>query len=658
LTDPRTVRDCWDRLPEDERAMVRLLAVSEETALTLPELAAHLGIDEAEARQIAARLYHKGIIAREGDDEPLPVGVLPRLFLPRELTSLFRRVQDEIDAGDVSGTPLRALLALLDDAELEEAARTWGLRIIPGLRSREELTQLVLGQVSDPERVASVAEKRGRDAAQIWQRVRGAPDGAPVPLAEAAAAAGLSLDDPRHAQRLRQALAELESALLVWHTYRPDGSRWLFIPQEIRAPRAAAPARETLQPLAEPPAIQLPWRHPHALAWDLLTVLRAFTAPSAPAPGPSEHLPRSWLRRLNRVLWNQGQELPPPGYLDVLLALADAEGLIERGQAEVLALTPAIRPWRDRTFAEQTARLLHWWLGMSDWLEGRAREEIDVWGAEWAPFRRRLLAHLGALVEDAWYPVEGTATWIATQDPEILGATLTVATARSSAEPDEAARRRAAIAEVIAVTMETALSWFGLIEIAGAARQPLAFRLTPAGLAVAQGNPLPEDPPPAGPPLRVLPTGEIQLLAPSPLRVWSLLAFADAGELGTTSSFVLSQESLARALAAGFELRHVTTFLTSQSGATLPAEIERSLAEWAKTYRRVRLRRAIVATPDDAETLGELHQAMQAAGLPARIAGDSLVIEVPAESAAAEATIEQILRDRGLAPLWQSRTAR
>src|SRR5690606_26884227 len=110
LTDPRTVRDCWDRLPEDERAMVRLLAVSEETALTLPELATHLGISEAEARQIAVRLYHKAIIAREGDDEPLPVGVLPRLFLPRELTSLFRRVQDEIEAGDVSGTPLRALL--------------------------------------------------------------------------------------------------------------------------------------------------------------------------------------------------------------------------------------------------------------------------------------------------------------------------------------------------------------------------------------------------------------------------------------------------------------------------------------------------------------------------------------------------------------------
>src|SRR4051794_36032750 len=61
LADPRTVCDCWDRLPEDERAMVRLLVVGEQTALTLPELAAYLGAAEEDARQIAVRLYQKAI---------------------------------------------------------------------------------------------------------------------------------------------------------------------------------------------------------------------------------------------------------------------------------------------------------------------------------------------------------------------------------------------------------------------------------------------------------------------------------------------------------------------------------------------------------------------------------------------------------------------
>lgn len=654
LTDPRTVRDCWDRLPEDERAMVRLLAVSEETALTLPELATHLGISEAEARQIAVRLYHKAIIAREGDDEPLPVGVLPRLFLPRELTSLFRRVQDEIEAGDVSGTPLRALLALLDDAEIEEAAETWGVRIIPGLRGRDELTNLILNHVRDAGHLNNVVRKLKRDAASIWQCVRAEPTAAPVPLAEAAAAAGLSPDDPRHAQRLRDALAELETALLVWHTYRPDGSRWLFIPEEIRAPRPAAtdgpPAPE---PLAEPPAELPAWRHPHALAWDLLTVLRALTAPDAPAVADLDELPRSWLRRLNRDLWNRGPDLPPTGYISFLVTLADAEGLIELEPGEPVALTSAIRAWRDRSFADQTARLLGWWLGLADWVEGRPREEIEVWGAEWAPFRRRLLAHLTGLADDAWYPIEAVATWLAARDPELLGSTLTVATARSPAETDEAARRRAAIAEVVSVTLETAVSWFGLIELTGTGRQPRAMRLTPAGHAVAMAEPLPVDQSPAGPPLRVLPTLEIEVLDPSPLRVWSLSAFADLARLGEVSTYRLSQESLIRALAAGFEVRHVLSFLTNQAGASLPAGVEQQVQAWAQGYRRVRLTRTIVATPDDPGAAQEIREAARAAGFAARVEGQSVMIE-PSEPGATEAALEAALRERGLAPQWSA----
>ena len=78
LSDPRTVRDCWARLPEDERAMVRLLAVSDETAMPLRELAQHLGLSEDAAREIAVRLYHKVIVAREGDDEGLETALTGR----------------------------------------------------------------------------------------------------------------------------------------------------------------------------------------------------------------------------------------------------------------------------------------------------------------------------------------------------------------------------------------------------------------------------------------------------------------------------------------------------------------------------------------------------------------------------------------------------
>jgi hypothetical protein len=656
LTDPRTVRDCWDHLPDDERAMVRLLAVSEETALTLPELASHLVVS-------AVRLYLKAIVAREGDDEPLPIGVLPRLFLPRELTQLFRRVQDEIDAGDVSATPLRALLALLDDRELEETAETWGVRVVPGLRAREDLTRQILHQVDDSGRIAAVAAKRRRDAALIWRRLRESPDGAPVPLAAAAEAAGLTKGEARHAQRLREALAELESALLVWHTYRPDGSRWLFIPAEIRAPRPSSAADfPALTPALAPPAVPPPWRPSYALAWDVLTLLRALTLPDAPQVHAASDLPRSWRRRLNLGLWHRGSDLPPTGYVEFLAALAQAEGLLHGGEpaGDLLTVSPAIRLWRDRSFADQMSRLLWWWLASKTWIEGHAREDVDVWGAEWAPFRRKLLVRLAALDPDAWYPLDELAQWSAARDPEMLGATLTVATARH-VEPaglGDAGRRRAAVAEVATVTIETAFQWFGLVEIGDAGGGARLVRMTEAGRATAGANPLPaaDDLTTAAPSLTIDAQGRIELRLPSPLRVWSLSAFADGERLDRIAIYRLTEDSVKRALASGFELHQIVTFLRAQSGTDIPDEIETRLRTWTRAFRRVRLRPALVATPDDPALLEELRAVATVEGLAVRVIGDALLIVLPsADGDGDDAGLADILRDAGFAPLWDTR---
>lgn len=665
LADQRTVRDCWDRLPEDERAMVRLLAVSEETALTLPELAAHLGVSEEDARQIAARLYHKGIVAREGDDDPLPFGVLPRLFLPRELTLLFRRVQDEIDAGDVSATPLRALLALLDDRELEDAAETWGVRVIPGLRGREDLARQVLQQVADGDRVAAVAGKRRRDAALIWRRLREAADGTPIALTEAAEAAGLATGDARHAQRLREALAELEGALLVWHTYRPDGTRWLFIPAEIRAP---TPARlddlPALTPVLVPPAEEPPWRPPYALAWDVLTLLRELSGAGAPQVHDPADLPRSWRRRLNAGLWNRGAEVPPVGYLEFLLALARTEGLVQGGTdpgQEPISVGPAIRPWRDRSFAEQTARLQGWWLASQSWIEGHARDDVDVWGAEWIPFRRKLLVHLATLADDAWYALEDLATWLAARDPDMLGATFTVATARhvGSAGTGDAERRRAAIAEVASVTVETALRWFGLIDVVEGGRRERLVRLTAAGraVAVAQSPPL-ADLPLTGPPIVLTVSGDVELRHPSPLRVWSLSAFAEVQRLDRVATYRLTEDSVGRALAAGFETRQIVSFLAAQAAAPVPSELERLLQAWTRGFRRVRLRRAVVITPDDPGLLGELRAEIERQGMAVQPSGDGgLLVLLPAAfDDDRETALPAVLRGAGFAPQWDARS--
>lgn len=655
MTDPRAARSAWDRLAGRDRELVRLLAIGDagDGAATLAELADRLGVSEADARQTATSLYRVGILAREGDDDPLPVGATARLFLPRELALLFRRVQDEIDAGDLADTPLRALAALLDDAEIEDAAVAWGVRVLPGLRARADLTQQLLRRVGDAERLAAVVARLRPDAARLWRLLREEPDDAAIPLADAAAAVGLGDDDPRSGERLRAALAQLESTLLVWHSYRSDGSRWLFVPSEIRTPRPAAAAElPPLAPIAAPAPPSPPWRHQDALAWDLLTLLRDIADPHAP-PWPVEtDPPRPRLLRLNRRLWHQGADVPPPGYLDLLISLARSENLLaEQGDDHPrLVPTAAGRPWRERTFGAQSDRLRWWWQASTEWVEGRARAEVEVWGADWRGARRKLAALLPepavGLEPGVWYALESVAARLAAHDPDLLGATFTAATARHASGEDA---RAAAIAEVVAVELATAFAWFGLVEVADLPGQPRAVR-RPDETATAPADGAAGQETSVGAALAVSAEGEVELRIPSPLRVWALSAFAEPTELGRVSRYRLSADGLERALAAGFDLDQVTTFLVRQGGTPLPPSVAERLGEWARGYRRVRLRRAVLLAPDDPADVPELSRIAAEAGWPTRPLDGSLLVEIPAEDGDAEAAVADLLRARGFAP--------
>jgi hypothetical protein len=315
MVDPRAARAVWDRLDPDERAMTRLLALADgpDALFALTDLADELGMVGEVARDVAVRLYRHGMIARDGDDEPLPVGVAPRLFMPRELAQLFRRIQDEIDVGDRSGDRLETLLEWLDDAELEAAAARWGAPVVPGLRRRSDLKRRLLRSLADPDRIAELVVRLKPDAARLWRRMLAEPEGAAVSVETAAADVGLVNDDPRGALRLRAALDELEESLLVWHTYRSDGSRWLFVPAEIRSPRPAPAAPlPPLEPLPEAEVVPEPWRHPDAVAWDLLAVARALSSPGAPPWPPSGEPPRAALRDLAGRLWFAADHPRPP----------------------------------------------------------------------------------------------------------------------------------------------------------------------------------------------------------------------------------------------------------------------------------------------------------------------------------------------------------
>lgn len=674
MTDVRAVRTAWSNLDETSQQIVRTLSASQGAARTIPELATDLDLPEPTVRESCVQLFRWGILAREGDDQELPVGATPKLFIPRELVLDFRRVLDEIDAGDQSTLPLRTLLELRDDPDIEDAAQRWGIRVIPGLRRRHDLITEILRQVNSTRRIDAVIESLGPEARTLWDVVRKDAELGPMRLDEAIRRAGLEVPERpeglviTRTAALRDVLIELESALLVHHTYLKDGSRALFVPQEIINPGTvptAAPLRP-LQPLREdipePEA-----HHSSAIAWDVLTVVREIASKGAPVWVPGEPVSRTWQRQLNSRLWFGGDEVPPEGYLGFLLYLALGVGVLEPGPRATGAgsdkhavrpvLTPRVRQWRGYTFANQVAALRDVWLFADQWVEGREREQIDVWGADWQGFRRRLLGHLRDMDPHEWFLLSDVSRRLAEQDTGIVGSTFTAASARGGVDRGDA--RIAAIAQIIEIELQTAMWWFGFVELVRLGRKGTALRVTEAArLAAADSRAVVETPDVGAGEhaLSVDNAGLVTLLRAEPLHIWSLTAFADAESLVPETTYQLRPGSVGRALGAGFDLDQITSYLERQSGTPLSDSLKGLLREWTAGYKRVRLRRVVLLSPDVEKGLEGLREVVTKAKL--QIVGEhdgGLMVMLPAtgdDAASAEDVLLKALRHAGYAGQW------
>ncbi len=666
MTGIRQARSMWDRLDNDSKIIVHSLAVGEAGSLTIEEIADRTGLPNDRTRAAAIRLFQAGLLAREGDSQELPVGVLPRLFLAREIGQVFRRVQDELDAGDLSRSALRVLLETMDDAELEEAAMIWGLSVIPGQRRRPDLVASIVRQVANPGRMEQIVKDRGAVARAIWT-VLFRNGGDAMPLEDALDEAGYGWPEPsskdyvRATARIEGALAELEGALLVLHTYRRDGSRWLFVPREVINPGeiAATLPLQPLQPLAADKAPESAVPAPGMLAWDLLTLVRELSEHGAPVWVPGEPLSRPWQRRLNSRLWAAGDEAPPAGYIGFLLYLGIAVGVLTPSDQPLPGGTdkrairpiagPGVREWARLDFATQMERLKDAWLSSDAWIEGRERDEVDVWGADWRGFRRRLLEAVSRLDPAQWLRVSDLARWLADREPAMVGTTFTAASARATS-PDED-ERVAATSLVIEIELETAFAWFGLVQVGTVPREGTALRM----VEPVDG---PDETAAAGPSLEVSESGLITLLRPTPLHVWSLSAFADLETLRPVPAYQLRPGSVGRALGAQFDLGQITRYLEAQSGSALPDVLQASLREWTVGYRRVRMRRSVVLRPDSDAHVADLTEALIGAGfevLEQRAPDGGLMVLFPAGADSQpqpDDALLSVLRAHGFVGQW------
>jgi hypothetical protein len=649
LTDQRVVRDAWAALPADSRALVLALAQAQESQ-TIDALAAALGQPADVTREIALELFRNGWVYREGDGGELPVGVAPRLLVPRELAHRVRKAEDERALGDQTTISLPDLLAGQDAIDLEEAATRWGIPVVAGLLSHGELATRLLAAMADPAVVAHVARGLSRDAAAIWLALRNDAAGRPLALVDVPALLQVDVETLAGRLRLREALGAAEQSLLVWHTWREPApgagvQRALFVPQEIRMP-APRPAPTTPPAVPGPATVEGP-ATPFALAWDLLTLVRGLTEPDRPRPRAGQPFPGPWLRRLNTRLWRRGAELPPPGYVPFLVALARGEGVLapEDGRNGPLVATPRAREWRGLRFSEQAAHLRWRWLSAAEWIEGAEQAETQIWGGDWRALRRKSLDALALLPAGQWHDLDAVARWIAERSPDLLGATFT-ASASTLAAADGVAARRAAAATAAALTIRRPFAWFGLVDVATTEAHGTVLRVTERGVAIAHGAPLPAD---GGQPrLTVSETGEITLERPQPLQVWSVMAFADLVALGEPARYALTERSVERAIAAGFDTAQIAQFLRAQAGTDLPVGARALLERERAAHPVVRLQPGIRLEAADADGRGRLVAALRAAGVEVEAGGVDWLL-VTGEFADAE-RLAGLLRGSGFAP--------
>jgi len=357
-------------------------------------------------------------------------------------------------------------------------------------------------------------------------------------------------------------------------------------------------------------------------------------------------------RRFNALLWNAGAEEPLPGYLEFLAAMADQGNLLDPPDAES-RVNPAMRVWRSRSFGEQTAQLLTWWLSAALWIEALDQEEVVVSGAHWPQFRRRLLVLLPEFDPTAWYRLDAVTHWLSHRSSDAMGDTVQIATARPvDARLDRSVERLSSLEQVVERTLRSGFAWFGLVEIGHIPSIGEVIRVTETGRATAGVGAPPTAPEPIEPSLTVHPDLTVTLVDPSPVRIWSLTAFADQVRLHPQAEYRITNRSLKRALTAGFRVQDVETFLEKQSGEPLADRSRAELQLWAESLGRVWLTPAAIVQPEQEDDIQAVRTALADAGLSVSSMGSGLLVH-GAEGMSAPALERQItttLQEAGKSP--------
>lgn len=640
LTDLWSLALARERLSPPERHVLDTLATAHQ-AFDVDALAREVDLDSRTLLPLLRRLYRIGVIAveREPDTGEQPM----RFYVPSEIAHALARLGEErADPPDI-GTPVAALLERLDDVELLELAEHLGMPVLPAVTQRQEALRYLQQRFRDRRWLAERLERLSPVAGRLWHWLSRRRD---RPLAgEARTAVNASFGE------FRAAVRELAQLGVLWRTYDTRGNLALLVPQDT-LPGSLPPARPLPELSVSRATTSHPLAMPWALAWDLLTVLRALDTAQARWRPEHDRPPAAVLRRLEGRLWAAGMEIPPDGYLSLLGSLARQLGLVTPDGH--VAPRERWRSWLRFSFPEQTRRLLGLWQRLPSWPEGEAQTDIPVQALHWPAVRTRLVHGLRELRTGEWYLLDTLVDRLDAQARASLRSLLTDRQPTGWTEDDAAAAVRAAAV----TTLTTAFRWFGVLELGRDETGATVARVTPTGAWLLGLHAAPPVVPRGDQVLRVDEDGWLTLVQPSPALVWGLSAFAVLAALGPPTRYRVTRDSVTQALRAGLELDQIQRFLERQLAAPLPEALARRIEEWADSFRPLWLSTALVIEASDERSLEQAAEHLAQAGcVVERLAGHRLLAVLPDRSSTDPAVrhIRQALRRAGMHVEWKGR---
>lgn len=651
MTDPWIFAIAWDGLSREERAVVDALAKSDRE-IPPDELIRVISSQAEDQTNVAAaieRLVGNGWIFAEQTELPSLEASPGPIFVPRELVHLRRRLREEQKQPSPIELDPDALLDRLDDQELYEIAQQLGFRVIPAVAARQDIVAFLTPRLGEPDSVRERLRLLDPSASRLYAALE-QHDGRASP-SDLMAEPGLATPV------LRRSIRSLARHALLWRGYGEEGRLELVVPVTILRPRHPPPPEQPALEFVDATNVDVSdWMPGYAIAWDLLSLLRDMAEGHGAwrRPAPERNLPT--LRRLAKRFWfgqAGGDELPPTGYLPFLLLLADSLGLVNPDHAEIVP--DSLRDWTRKSFPEQMARLEAIWRATTGWPEGAGRDSLRVWGARWPEFRKVLMEALSEIAPSSWVTLDSFAERFAVGKPSALGSQFTAAGGHEPSEDSATARRQGVIHQAAALTVTTACHWLGLVRVArmqGRERR-VVFQIGDLQSWQAETAAEPTSALATSRALAVQPDFRVLLPQPTPRRIWALTAFSEPEPLDRVTSYRISRASLQQGLSTGLSLNRITRFLEDEAGETLPQNVAFELGEWARAYRRVRLRRAIVVEPDDRNSLATIERALREEGGRVERIGPQrlLVIPPPADPGATE-RLEERLRALGQVPQW------